>query len=115
MVNTVYNPMDHGFKDLAESDPRAMMHLTGRLPITAEATVTKVGPEVRAPAKLADHLSIVETPEETWLDQTEAVGWWTTEQRDAVRERITAATLVPGFKGLKIKLTTTASRTWPSS
>ena len=102
MPKTAHNPNDHGFKDLAEFDPRALLHLTGRLPITAQATITKVGPEVLAPGKLADYLAIVESDQGDWLDHTEAVTWWGADQEQAITERVMTAMLVPSLKHLGI-------------
>jgi hypothetical protein len=97
-LKTIHNPYDQAFKDLADYDIRGMMHITGRLRIDAEATVTKVPSEIRGPAKLADHVGIVRTHEGTRLDETEAVWDWQDEEEAAIVERIGTLAQVPPLK-----------------
>jgi hypothetical protein len=64
----------------------------------AEATVTKVGPEIRSPAKLADHIMVVQTLEADWIDHNEAVSWWKDDTERWVAERVGTLAMVPELK-----------------
>jgi hypothetical protein len=103
---TIHNPFDQAFKDLADYDLRGMMHLTGRLHIDAVAKVSKLPSEIRGPAKLADHVGIVETAGGSYVEETEAVWDWGPEEEVAIVERLGTLWQVPSVKAHRnIKLT----------
>lgn len=93
---------DHGFKYAFENDPRGLLHITGRLPITAKAEVRLLDTALLAPGKVADSLVLVKSDSGAWLDHTEALSFWHSRERLAIMRRALTGALIPKYYRYKI-------------
>lgn len=57
------NPYDRAFKLLAETEPRALLHLFAGIPIDADVQVRELERELGPPAVYLDHLYEVRSPD----------------------------------------------------
>lgn len=69
-------PFDRLSKDLAEDDPRALLHLMGELPINADASVVAESPELGFSPLEVDHLFRIRHQEREWLSHYEVQTRW---------------------------------------
>lgn len=96
---------DHNFKEFRGEDPRGVLHMLQSLPLSVSATVRPLLTELVAPQKTADHLCIVETADDKWVEQVEALARWHSRELPAIHARTKTASLVPELDGLIFRVT----------
>jgi hypothetical protein len=96
---------DKAFKDALHRDPRALLHLVGRLSVEADAVVKDIPTELIVPGKIADGLLHVTTGGLSRLELVEAVSWWKDWERVRLCKRTMAAMMLEEHEKLDLAVT----------
>ncbi len=86
-------------------DPRGMLHLVGRLDLSADAAVTVASPELLVPPKIADLVFRVDAGGGSTVEILEALACWDEREVDRIAARYAAAMLIPEYRPRAIFLT----------